>query len=78
MSITARAHRSMLLLSIWPEARIPGPGTRGPMTTILHWVGRVLGLLLVAVAILGFWRGLSLRPSEPGSRAPERLWWWAL
>jgi uncharacterized membrane protein len=48
------------------------------MTTILHWVGLVLALLVVAFAILGFWRGLSLRPTEPGSRAPDRLggWWW--
>jgi hypothetical protein len=43
------------------------------MTTILHWVGLVLALLVVAFAILGFWRGLSLRPTEPGSRAPDRL-----
>jgi uncharacterized membrane protein len=46
------------------------------MATFLHWVGLVLGLLVVAFAILGLWRGLSLRPNEPDSRAPERQWWW--
>lgn len=29
------------------------------MTTALHWIGLVLGLLVVAFAILGFWHGLA-------------------
>jgi hypothetical protein len=34
-----------------------------------------LGAAFFAVMLRGFWRGLSLRPTDPHSRPPEHLWW---
>jgi hypothetical protein len=48
------------------------------MTNVLHWIGVVLGLVVVVVGgIRLFVRGLSLKPSDPATRAPEswRSWW---
>jgi hypothetical protein len=40
----------------------------------------LLGAALCVFALVGFWRGLSLRPHEPEHRpAPPRwlwYWWW--
>jgi hypothetical protein len=49
------------------------------MTNVLHWIGVVLGLLVVAGGIHFFLRGLSLKPgglplkpSGPSTRAPVK------
>ena len=48
------------------------------MDAIYRWAGLALAFLFVGVAFVGFWRGLSLRPTEPGTRPKEgdTLWWW--
>jgi hypothetical protein len=42
------------------------------MTIVLHWSGVALGLLVVVGGIRLFLRGLSLKPSDPRTRAPGR------
>jgi hypothetical protein len=48
------------------------------MMNVLHWIGVVLGLLVVTLGIRAFVRGLSMKPSDPSSRPPppERWWGW--
>jgi hypothetical protein len=46
------------------------------MTTVLHWIGVVLVFLVAAGGIRLFVRGLSLKASDPSTRAPERWWGW--
>jgi hypothetical protein len=36
--------------------------------TICHWAGVGLVFLFIGWACVGFWRGLSLRPSDPSTR----------
>jgi uncharacterized membrane protein len=45
------------------------------MTDVLHWIGVGLGFLLIGFALVGFWRGLALKPTDPASRALERPTW---
>ena len=45
------------------------------MTDVLNWAGLALGAALIVAGLMGFWRGLSLQPTDPRSRPPERLWW---
>jgi hypothetical protein len=49
------------------------------MTNVLHWIGLALGLLVVIGGTRLLIRGLSSKPSDPSTRAPER-WrrWWGL
>ena len=49
------------------------------MTTIYHWAGLALAFLFIGLCFVGFWRGLSLRPTEPETRPKGRdtLWWWS-
>jgi hypothetical protein len=46
------------------------------MMNVLHWIGVALGLLVVTLGIRAFMRGLSMKPSDPSSRSPERWWGW--
>jgi hypothetical protein len=41
------------------------------MTDITHWIAMGLGVLLFAWMLIGFWRGLSLKPTDPASRPPD-------
>jgi hypothetical protein len=34
-----------------------------------------LGLIMMAAVLVGFWRGLSLKPNDPENRAPDRDTW---
>jgi hypothetical protein len=43
---------------------------------ILYYVGMGLGLVLVGFVMAGFWRGLSLKATDPETRAPDRVTWW--
>jgi len=45
------------------------------MTDVFNWLGLAVAAAFIVAGLTGFWRGLSLRPTDPGSRAPERLWW---
>ena len=47
------------------------------MTNVLHSIGVALGFLVLIWGMRAFMRGLSLKPSDPSTRAPEswRLWW---
>jgi hypothetical protein len=38
------------------------------MDAIYHWAGVALAFLFIGWAFVGFWRGLSLRPTEPETR----------
>jgi hypothetical protein len=51
------------------------PDMEQAMMDVLHWVGVGLGFLVIGFALVGFWRGLSLKPTDPASRAPERPTW---
>jgi hypothetical protein len=46
------------------------------MTNVLHWIGVALGFLVVIWGMRQFVRGLSQKPSDPSTRAPERWWGW--
>ena len=48
------------------------------MDAIYHWTGLVLTFLCIGWAFVGFWRGLSLKPTEPGTRpkVSDAVWWW--
>jgi hypothetical protein len=47
------------------------------MDAIFHWAGLALALLFLGWAFVGFWRGLSLRPTNPETRPKELdLFWW--
>jgi hypothetical protein len=47
------------------------------MANVLHWIGVGLGLLVLAVGIRGFLRGLTLKPSDPSMRVSNGwLNWW--
>jgi hypothetical protein len=37
----------------------------------LHALPLLLGAVLVVGAVIGFWRGLSLRPRDPSDRVPD-------
>ncbi len=37
----------------------------------LHVLPLLLGAIIVAGAMIGFWRGLSLRPKDPSDRVPD-------
>jgi len=47
------------------------------MDAIYHWVGLVLAFAFFGWAFAGFWRGLSLRPTDPEARPKgwDTLWW---
>ncbi|MFL5052038.1 MAG: hypothetical protein ACJ8FU_07700 [Xanthobacteraceae bacterium] len=42
---------------------------------VLDWIWLALGAAFIAVMLRGFWRGLSMRPTDPRTRPPEELWW---
>jgi hypothetical protein len=43
----------------------------------LHALPALLGGVVLAFVVVGFWRGLSLRPHEREHRpAPPPFWWW--
>ena len=48
------------------------------MDAIYHWAGLALAFLFIGWAFVGFWRGLSLKPTEPETRPKgwDTLWWW--
>ena len=43
------------------------------MDAIYHWAGLALALLLIGLAFVGFWRGLSLRPTDPVKNSAQRV-----
>lgn len=45
------------------------------MTTIFHWIGLALALLVLGLGLLGFWRGLSLKPNDPVPPPGKGRWW---
>jgi hypothetical protein len=47
------------------------------MGAIYHWAGLALAFLFIGWAFVGFWRGLSLRPTKPETRPKgwDTLWW---
>jgi hypothetical protein len=51
---------------------------RPSMDAFFHWAGLALAFLIIGWAFVGFWRGLSLKPTEPGTRPKESdtVWWW--
>jgi hypothetical protein len=50
------------------------------MDQIYHWAGLALALLVFGWAFVGFWRGLSLRPTEQATRPKgwDTLWFYRL
>jgi len=46
------------------------------LTAALHALPIILGGLLLGFAIVGFWRGLSVRPHEPENRPARPPFWW--
>jgi hypothetical protein len=44
------------------------------MDSLLHWIGVAVVLLIFAFGLIGFWRGLSLKPTDPESRPSEGFW----
>ena len=48
------------------------------MDAIYHWIGVALAFFCLGWALVGFWRGLSLKTNAPESRQDERdtVWWW--
>ena len=48
------------------------------MDAIYHGAGLALAFLFIGWAFVGFWRGLSLRPTESETRpkAWDTVWWW--
>jgi hypothetical protein len=44
-------------------------------SAFLFTVPQLFGATICFIVLLGFWRGLSLRPHEPDQRAPARMWW---
>jgi hypothetical protein len=43
------------------------------MANVLHWIGAAFGLLVIAVAVRFFLRGLTLKPSNPPPRVPGKV-----
>jgi hypothetical protein len=43
------------------------------MDSLLHWIGVAVVLLIIAFGLVGFWRGPSLKPTDPASRPSEGL-----
>jgi hypothetical protein len=42
------------------------------MTHVLHWIGVVIGLLVIVGGIRFFLRGLSAKPGDPSPRVPGK------
>jgi hypothetical protein len=42
------------------------------MDYVMHNLGGLACLLILVVGGVAFWRGLSVKTSEPGSRPPDR------
>jgi len=49
------------------------------LAALLDALPYAVGGLLVLLAMVGFWKGLGLKPHEPGHRPPpaSRYFWWA-
>jgi hypothetical protein len=46
------------------------------METIYQWAGIALTLLVLGWGFVGFWRGLSLKPTDPETRPKAWDTWW--
>jgi hypothetical protein len=44
--------------------------------TLLQALGLIVGVFVLAWGVVGFWRGLSLKPTDPETRAPGKGRWW--
>ena len=45
------------------------------MTSVFHWVGFALGILVLGLGIRAFWRGLSLKANDPLPPPGKARWW---
>ena len=47
------------------------------MTAIYHWAVLALAFLIFGWGFVGFWRGLSLKPTDPETRprGSNSFWW---
>jgi hypothetical protein len=44
--------------------------------TLGQGIGLGVAIVLLAWALVGFWRGLSLKPNDPDKRLSEKGSWW--
>jgi len=46
---------------------------------VLHAAPVVFSVIILLLGLAGFWRGLSVRPHEPGHAPPplSKYFWWA-
>jgi hypothetical protein len=61
-----------------PAATNLDGNAEGAMADVLQWLGVAFGLGVIALGLIGFFRGLSLPPNPPEHRAQEgkgRYWW---
>jgi hypothetical protein len=43
---------------------------------VLHVIGIIFAALFCVVMIVGFWRGLSMRPHRPDNQPKPPPFWW--
>lgn len=48
------------------------------LADVLNHLPTALGALICVGLLVGFWRGLSLRPHEPKDRVKSRLYWFGI
>ena len=48
-----------------------------PIHSLLHWIAVARALLIVAFGLVGFWRGLSIKTTDPANRPSEGFWRWS-
>jgi hypothetical protein len=63
-------------VNVRTELRTNGQRSSGAdrQADVFYWIGMALGAAVMVMILRGFWRGLSLRPTDLGSRPPEELW----
>ena len=42
---------------------------------VLYYIGVGLGFVMIGFVMAGFWRGLSLKATDPRTRVPEHETW---
>jgi len=48
------------------------------LATVLNAMPAALGGLFCLALLVGFWRGLSLKPHAPQDRVPSRIFWFGI
>jgi hypothetical protein len=67
---------SQALNQLTPAATNLDGNAEGAMADVLQWLGVAFSLSVIALGLIGFFRGLSLPPNSPENRANGKGEYW--